>query len=150
SSGLVGVTSLSTGNPLAGATVALYSPPGKQEGVDATNADGVIKVPLGALLKQANPVDDGYGEYGGTDSYRSQRLIAIVEKGGDLAVVDGNWANGLQIWNFGLPEDRRGGATKIRGFIQSDRGLYRPGESVHFKGIAREVTQGLPPRVPAG
>ena len=63
----------------------------------------------------------------------------MVEKAGDLAIVDGNWANGIQLWNFGVPEDRTGGATRIRGFIQSDRGLYRPGESVHFKGIAREI-----------
>jgi len=150
SSGLVWVTSLSTGNPIAGAKVAVYSPQGKQVWVDITNADGLIKIPGSALLKQQKPVDDENGDFEDWDSYRSQRLIAIVEKGGDLAVVDGNWANGIQIWNFGLPEDRRGGATKIRGFIQSDRGLYRPGESVHFKGIAREVTQGLPPRVPAG
>ncbi len=148
SSGLVWVTSLSTGNPIPGAKVAVYSPQGKQVWVDVTNADGIIKIPGSALLKQQKPVDDENGEYEDWDSYRSQRLIAIVEKGGDLAVVDGNWANGIQIWNFGVTEDRRGGATKIRGFIQSDRGLYRPGESVHFKGIAREVTQGLPPRVP--
>lgn len=48
-----------------------------------------------------------------------------------------------------MREDRSGGASKIRGFLQSDRGLYRPGEVVHFKGIAREVAQGRPPRVPA-
>src|SRR5262249_2506821 len=83
------------------------------------------------------------------DSYRSQRLIAIIERAGDLAVVDGNWSNGIQTWNFGVREDRSGGASKIRGFLQSDRGLYRPGEIVHFKGIAREVAQGQPPRVPA-
>ena len=150
SSGLVWVTSLTTGNPIAGAKVAVYSPQGKQVWVDVTNADGLIKIPGSALLKQQKPVDDENPEYEDWDSYRSQRLIAIVEKGGDLAVVDGNWSNGIQTWNFGVTEDRRGGATTIRGFIQSDRGLYRPGESVHFKGIAREVTQGQPPRVPAG
>jgi uncharacterized protein YfaS (alpha-2-macroglobulin family) len=75
-------------------------------------------------------------------------VIAVIDKAGDLAVVDGNWANGIQTWNFGVREDRSGGASKIRGFIQSDRGLYRPGETVHFKGLAREVAQGRPPRVP--
>src|SRR5262249_49737442 len=78
-----------------------------------------------------------------------QRMIATVEKDGDLAVVDGNWANGIQIWNFGLPEDRQGGQTKIRGFIESDRGLYRPGETVHFKGFVREIAGNRPPSVPS-
>ncbi|MGE0549418.1 MAG: alpha-2-macroglobulin [Kofleriaceae bacterium] len=146
-SGLVWVTSLATGAPIEGAKVSVYTPQGKQVWTDVTSKDGIVRIPGSALLKHQKPVEDLEEEYD-WDSYRSQRLIAIVEKAGDLAVVDGNWANGIQIWNFGLPEDRRGGATKIRGFIQSDRGLYRPGEKVHFKGIAREIAQGAPPRLP--
>ncbi|MDX2093332.1 MAG: MG2 domain-containing protein [Kofleriaceae bacterium] len=148
SSGLVWVTSLSSGQPISGARVAVYNPQGKQVWVDMTNADGIMKIPGSALLNKQKPVDDEEESFEDWDSYRSQRLIAVVEKDNDLAIVDGNWSNGIQIWNFGLPEDRQGGVTKIRGFIQSDRGLYRPGERVSFKGIAREVAQGLPPRVP--
>ncbi|MBA3462920.1 MAG: hypothetical protein H0T46_23390 [Deltaproteobacteria bacterium] len=151
SSGLVWVTSLASGQPVAGAKVAVYTPEGKQVWVDITNAEGLIKIPGSALLKLQKAVEqpeEAEGDWEDWDSYRSQRLIAIVEKGTDLAVVDGNWANGIQIWNFGLPEDRQGGQTKIRGFIQSDRGLYKPGEEVHFKGIAREIAVGSPPRVP--
>ncbi|MGE3546474.1 MAG: MG2 domain-containing protein, partial [Kofleriaceae bacterium] len=146
-SGLVWVTSLTTGAPVQAAKVSVYTPQGKQVWSELTDNDGIVRVPGSALLKHQKPVEDLEDEYD-WDSYRSQRLIAIVEKADDLAIVDGNWANGIQIWNFGLPEDRRGGATKIRGFIQSDRGLYRPGETVHFKGIARQIAQGSPPRVP--
>jgi len=151
-SGIVWVTSLSTGAPVGGARVTVYSPQGKQVYTGTTSADGLVDVPGSAILK-AQPArqsaeDEGMGEYEDWDSYRSQRLIAIVEHGNDTAVVDGNWANGIQLWNFGVTEDRRGGKVKIRGFIQSDRGLYRPGESVHFKGLAREIGQGRAPRVP--
>jgi uncharacterized protein YfaS (alpha-2-macroglobulin family) len=151
SSGLVWVTSLSTGAPVANAKVTVYTPQGKAVHTDTTNADGIVKVPGSAILKaqKAGSTTTDEETYEDWDSYRSQRMIAVVENGTDLAVVDGNWANGIQIWNFSLPEDRAGGAVKMRGFIQSDRGLYRPGESVHFKGIAREVANGLPPRVPA-
>ncbi|MDQ3298456.1 MAG: MG2 domain-containing protein [Myxococcota bacterium] len=148
-SGLVWVTSLATGAPVAGAKVTIYTPQGKAVHTDLTTVDGIVKVPGSVLLKQQRPTPDAEEEYEDWDSYRSQRLIAIVEKEGDTAVVDGNWANGIQLWNFGVPEDRRGGVTKIRGFIQSDRGLYRPGELVQFKGIAREIAHGKPPRVPA-
>lgn len=150
SSGLVWVTSLATGAPVAGAKVAVYTPAGKQVWIDVTTAEGLVKIPGSALLKLQKAVEaPAEGEWEDWDSYRSQRLIAIVEKAGDLAVVDGNWANGIQIWNFGVAEDREGGQTKVRGFIQSDRGLYKPGEDVHFKGIAREIAAGAPPRVPA-
>ncbi len=149
SSGLVWVTSLATGAPVGGAKVTVYSPQGKQVFEGTTTAEGLIKIPGSALLKAQKPKPDPEdNEDEDWDSYRSQRLIAVVEHANDLAVVDGNWSNGIQLWNFGVTEDRRGGATKIRGFIQSDRGLYRPGEAVHFKGIAREVTQGRAPRVP--
>jgi uncharacterized protein YfaS (alpha-2-macroglobulin family) len=154
-SGIVWVTSLASGDPTPGAKVTVFTPEGKQVASGTTDKDGLVKIPGSALAKAQPSVDDSdaAGEEGGEewedwDSYRSQRLIAIVEKANDLAVVDGNWANGIQIWNFSLPEERRGGQTKIKGFIQSDRGLYRPGESVHFKGLVREVTQTAPPRVP--
>ncbi len=154
-SGIVWVTSLATGKPVAGAKVIVHTPQGQQVWVDKTDARGLAKLPGSAkLLAQASADDSEAVETGEDegwedwDSYRSQRLIAVVEKGDDLAVVDGNWANGIQIWNFGVPEDRSGGATQIRGFLQSDRGLYRPGETVHFKGIVRELAAGRGPRVP--
>lgn len=150
SSGLVWVTSIASGAPLAGAKVTVFTPAGKQVWSEVTSGDGIIRIPGSALLKDQKPASEDPEAEHDWDNYRSQRLIAVVERAGDLAIVDGNWANGIQTWNFGVREDRSGGASKIRGFIQSDRGLYRPGEVVHFKGIAREVAQGRPPRVPAG
>ncbi|HEX4418274.1 MAG TPA: MG2 domain-containing protein, partial [Kofleriaceae bacterium] len=147
-SGLVWVTSLATGAPVGGAQVRVFTPAGKQVWTDTTSGDGIVKIPGSALLKAQPPANADPEAEHDWDGYRSQRLIAVVEAAGDLAVVDGNWANGIQTWNFGVRQDRSGGASKIRGFIQSDRGLYRPGETVHFKGIAREVAQGRPPHTP--
>ena len=151
SSGVVWVTSLSGGAPVGDARVIIYDPETKKPvWTGATDAEGIARIPGSAALKKQKPKSaEPETEYEEWDSHRSQRMIAVVEKAGDTAVVDGNWANGIQIWNFGVTEDRRGGATKIRGFIQSDRGLYRPGEEVHFKGIAREILAARPPRVPA-
>jgi uncharacterized protein YfaS (alpha-2-macroglobulin family) len=148
SSGLVWVTSIASAAPVAGARVTVFTPAGKQVWSELTTADGIVRIPGSALLKDQKPASEDPEAEHDWDSYRSQRLIAVVEKPGDLAIVDGNWSNGIQTWNFGVREDRSGGASKIRGFIQSDRGLYRPGEVVHFKGIAREVAQGRPPHVP--
>lgn len=148
SSGVLWVTSLSAGAPVADAKVTVFNLEGKQVWTGATGADGVAKIPGSAVLKKQPARTEPENELEEWDSYRSQRLIAVVEKAGDTAIVDGNWSNGIQSWNFGVTEDRRGGATKIRGFIQSDRGLYRPGERVHFKGIARELAFARPPRIP--
>lgn len=153
SSGLVWVTALSTGSPVAGAQVTIYDGRGQRVHSGRTDADGLLRMPgSGELLRQAAggredfEDDSGYGYYGG---FRSQRVIAVVQSGGDVAAVDGNWQNGIQIWNFGVPEDTRtGGQTTMRGFILSDRGIYRPGEEVHFKGFVREVGGGRAPRVP--
>ncbi|HEX4455683.1 MAG TPA: MG2 domain-containing protein [Kofleriaceae bacterium] len=139
SSGIVWVTSLSSGKPVADAAVTVFTPAGKQVFAGTSDANGLVKLPGTATLKDQpakhQEADDEYD----WDSYRTQRLIATVEKAGDLAVVDGNWSNGIQVWNFGLQADRGGGAVRMRGFIQSDRGLYRPGEDVHFKGLVREI-----------
>lgn len=155
SSGLVWVTSLATGEPVAGAKVTVYTPQAKAVFTGTSDAKGVLMIPGSAVLKSQRSANDpggaAEGEFEGEgdwESYRSQRMFAVVEKGEDLAVVDGNWSNGVQIWNFGFPEERRGGKVVLRGFIQSDRGLYRPGENVHFKGLLREITAGRPPRVP--
>lgn len=155
-SGLVWVTSLAAGVPVAAAKVTIYTPQGKAVFSGHSDARGILRIPGSATLLAHPPArghealeDEGDGEWEGDwDSYRAQRLIAVVEKGTDLAVVDGNWANGIQIWNFGVAEDRSGGTTMLRGFIQSDRGLYRPGEEVHFKGLVRELAAGHGPRVP--
>jgi hypothetical protein len=142
-SGLVWVTSLESGKPVSGARVTVYSPRGRKVHTGATDAQGVARLPgTEKLLRQGGTDPHDF------DSWRAQRLIAVVEKGHDMAVVDGNWQNGIQIWNFGVPTDRKGGEKRVRGFIQSDRGIYRPGETVHFKGLVREIAVGRRPRVP--
>ncbi len=152
-SGIVWVTSLASGAPVADAKIDVFSPNGKQVFSGSTNADGLLKLPGTSTLVPAPAKAPDENEEYDWETARTQRLIAVVEKAGDLAVVDGNWSNGIQVWNFGLPQDRAGGGphgeTRVRGFIQSDRGLYRPGEAVHFKGLVREVgTKG--PTLPSG
>lgn len=148
-SGLVWVTSIASGTPVEGAAVTVYTPAGKAVFTGTTSRDGLLKIPSSALLKSQPPADNPEAAED-WDGYRSQRLLAVIEHGDDLAVVDGNWSNGIQTWNFGARGDHGGGPSKLRGFIQSDRGLYRPGETVHFKGLMREVSNGRPPRLPAG
>ncbi|MDH5673123.1 MAG: MG2 domain-containing protein [Myxococcales bacterium] len=142
-SGLVWVTRLSDGQPVAGAQVVLYGE-GKRLWSGTSDASGLVHTPgTTELLSRSKPRtrEDALGAYG-------QRLLAVVEKDDDRAIVDGRWYDGLQAWNFGVHSDRSPGLTRIRGLIQSDRGIYRPGETVHFKGLLREVAVAEPPRLP--
>ncbi|MCC6873453.1 MAG: hypothetical protein IT378_04015, partial [Sandaracinaceae bacterium] len=164
SSGLVWVTELASGAPVSGANVTVYDPRGQRVHRARTDADGIARMPGSRrLLHRETPArvqnddedeededEDGYDEdYEDYSEYRAQRMIVVVEKGGDVAALDGNWANGIQLYNFGLPRDTTtGGETAIRGLLLSDRGIYRPGEQVHFKGFVREVAVGGMPRVP--
>jgi uncharacterized protein YfaS (alpha-2-macroglobulin family) len=150
-SGLIWVTGFSDGKPVADATVTVYTPKGDKVFTGKTNKDGMLSTPGSAKLKAPKKPTDPEEESEYDFEYRAQRLIAIVESKDDVAIIDGNWANGIQTWNFGVQQEYDlGGTTKIRGFIQSDRGIYRPGETVGFKGIAREIALGKSPAVPAG
>ena len=72
---LVWVASRATGAPVEGARVTLVTPAGVPVHADLTNADGIVKLP-------ALP-----------------RVIAIVERGGDVAAVDSGETGAA--WNVG-------------------------------------------------
>lgn len=144
--GLVWVASLSSAAPVFGASISLYAPTGERVWTGTTDERGLAITGGSSSLLKA-PVD---GDPEGVDDvYRDQRLIAVVEKGDDLAVVDGYWQNGIEAWNFGFDVDRSGSDVRVRGFLESDRGIYRPGETVHLKGIARELALDGSARVPS-
>jgi hypothetical protein len=123
SSGLVWVTSLSTGLPIANAKVTLYTPQGKAVHTDVTNADGLVKTPGSASLKQQKPThSEEEGEYEDWDSYRSQRMIAVVRTASTWrsSTAPVKWHPAL---NFGVTEDRRGASSRSRLHPERPRSL---------------------------
>lgn len=147
--GLVWVTSLESGRPVSGARVTVMTPRGRVVKRGRTDGEGILRLPgTRELLTTRSPGDSGAGME--IDHWRWQRMIVVVEKGDDLAIVDGNWQNGIQIWNFGVRQDtsRSQNGRITRGFLLSDRGIYRPGETAHFRGLIREIQPGRTPRIP--
>jgi len=137
SRGLVWTTKLSTGKPLPGATVTVRDAMGKQTWSGTTDADGVAVLPgLNQLAGKATP-----GEYEG-------ELRVYATLGTDWTMVAPNRSSGLSPWQFNVSSDYNKTPTKLRGFMHTDRGLYRPGDQVHVKGIARETQLGGPLEVP--
>ncbi len=152
---LVWVVRLSDGQPVAGATVRIRDLKGKVRFSASTAADGTVVAPgVAKLLQMAPKAPQGDGDdhneaYEDWDSRGDRRMIVTAQTGDDLAVLDTNWSSGLQAWNFGVNEEHAGSDLRVRGFLQSDRGLYRPGDTVHLRGLVRAIDLAGKMRVPA-
>lgn len=139
-SSIAWVTDLATGKPVGGVTVALYDKKGKAFAQATTDGQGLATLPgAAALPKDAAPEESWY----------APTIYALATNGDDTALVSTQWNDGIEAWNFDISTDRSAAGHRIRGFIQSDRGIYRPGDTVHFKGLAREIAKDAPPRVPS-
>lgn len=114
--GLVWVTSLATGLPVAGARVTLVTRDGTLVHADLTNADGLVKV--------AEPF-----------------ALAIVDKGSDLAIAETGWNTGAALAEPPAPappEDELP-ASAFKVTVESHVGAPVPGAQLAF-----EVTAPIP------
>lgn len=69
-----------------------------------------------------------------------QPLYAFVWRGDELSAVASQWDNGIQPWQFELPVNYY--SEPYNGVIYTDRPIYRPGQTVYFKGIVRTDDDG--------
>lgn len=125
SSGAVWVTRLSDGKPVAGADVSLYDATGTQKWRGRTDANGLAAVAGLASLGEAR--------------YAWQVPFALVaaSKDGDTGVTLSSWSGGFGPWAFGVQADWEGNTPRSLGMVVPERGIYRPGDKVYLKGLAR-------------
>ena len=69
-------------------------------------------------------------------------FIVTAEKDGDIAYAGSDWNDGIMPWEFGSRFDLDEADPLLRGTVFTDRGVYKPGEEVHFKAILRSNTPG--------
>jgi len=67
-------------------------------------------------------------------------FAVIAEKDGDVAYLGSDWNEGLTPWEFSVRYDLAEAEPQLRGTIFADRGVYKLGEEVHFKLVARADT----------
>src|SRR5262249_27868785 len=126
------VFSLTTAQPVSGATVRLLGEDGAKISEVKTGADGTVRVPKKDEEATAKWLLVAHGE--------DQHLMRFDSERGELEF------GRFRINVFGEEEDIRtdelvdGG--KRRGFLFTDRPVYRPGEMVHVKGLVRSYTPG--------
>jgi len=129
---LAWLTDLATGQPIAGSAV-VFTRGGSPLAQGLTDADGLALADLG--LSQ----DDQW-----------KPLFAYTGQPGrpDFAVVSSEWAEGIQPWSFNL--DVGGSAETWLLHVYTERPIYRPGQTVYWRGIFRILEQDAWVLPPAG
>ena len=126
---LIWAVDLPSQTPVANAPITIYDNTGTELGSGVTDQDGLWK----GTIEVRAPNSQAYAMLG-----------APGEENFALAVSDWGW--GLNAWNFGYSQRVQPPHTKV--YMYTDRPIYRPGQTVYFRGIVREAFNGryeLPP-----
>lgn len=114
---LVWATDLMSGQPVDSIPLKVYDGSGNVALEGLTNAEGVWR-----------------GQFAeGRDVWSP--LIVVGGSGESLAVAVSSWSMGLDPWDFSLPSESW--LAPYVGYFYTDRPIYRPGQTVYFKGIIR-------------
>ncbi len=113
---LIWATHLSDATPISQAKVELRTRSGRALKKGVTDVDGLIRLSFAEL---ALDEDD--------------ELVVVVSERNDTAVTSLSESTLSHAWQFGLPEQT--GAAKLDAALFTERGVYRPGETVHVKAI---------------
>lgn len=111
---LVWACDLLTGDPIPGLILRTYDSDG--DALEATVTDG-----------------NGIAIFAGTDAYDWRGIT--VASAVPFSLGNSQWTTGISIWNFGYSS---GGSSEERLFLDTDRPIYRPGQTVSFRGVLRD------------
>jgi uncharacterized protein YfaS (alpha-2-macroglobulin family) len=119
SEALVWATDLATGQPAAGLPVRLYTKRTKLDAEGETNPDGLF-------VTRELDIPDLW-----------QAFFATTGEPGDegFGIAFNSWDEGISPWSFDVPSEFYG--QDYQGYLYTDRPIYRPGQTVYFKGILR-------------
>ena len=118
---LVWAVDLPSQSPVANAPVTIYDSYGNELASGTTDEDGLWKGPL--------EIHEG-------------PLYAVLGTPGseNFALATSSWNLGIAAWDFGYSIVTQPPHTKI--YMYSDRPMYRPGQTVYFRGVARQAFNG--------
>ena len=118
---LVWVTDLESGQPVEGEALRILGDGGDLFAEVTTDADGLAEATHGAQEPW-------------------ETLYVLVQEGDALTAHLKGWSQGIQPWEFSVPYDPY--PWGYRGMLYADREIYRPGQTVYFKGILRTDSDG--------
>lgn len=123
SEALFWLTDLNTARPIEGIPVRIVDGQNNLLASGTTGRDGLL-----ALDFPANP-DDPYATYFAVAGEgEGSEVYAVVEKG---------WSANVEYYEFGVWSDYYSFSNQPAAYIYTDRPIYRPEQTVHYKGIVR-------------
>jgi uncharacterized protein YfaS (alpha-2-macroglobulin family) len=128
---VVWITELQSGRPVPEVDVEVRDDSNKIFWRGKTDENGLVETP-------------GWKELGiKSDNQWSQpQQWIFATKGNDLAFISSEWDTGLSPYRFDIPFDWNPQPVQVQGYIFTERGLYRAGETAHIKGIIRKREKG--------
>ncbi|MGB9722319.1 MAG: Ig-like domain-containing protein [Chloroflexia bacterium] len=116
---LIWATDLATGRPVPDLAIDLYPADGRPARSGSTDENGLY---LATGLHMVNLWDP---------------FFAMSGRPGDenFALTFNGWSDGISPWDFNLESEYW--AAGYVGYLYTDRPIYRPGQTVYFKGIVR-------------
>ena len=119
SEALVWATDLSTGQPVADLPLALYYEGERLDADGETDAEGLFS-------RSGLDIENSW-----------EPFFAIANQPGDedFGIGYNAWADGISPWDFNQPSEFWG--SDYQGYLYTDRPIYRPDQTVYFKGIVR-------------
>lgn len=128
---MIWVTSLKEGKPIAEAEVEILGDDNKVRWRGKTDMEGKVKTPGWKSLGIGSP-----------DRWSKPRQWVFVQKKEDFAFISSDWGTGIGPYQLNIPFDWNPKPDRRKGYIFTERGIYRTGEIVHIKGQFREQVDG--------
>ncbi|MEO6598607.1 MAG: MG2 domain-containing protein, partial [Polyangiaceae bacterium] len=122
---LVWVTRVSSGEPVANASVRLLGPASGAHEYQ-TDAQGIVRVPAADFEPHFDQQDN------------DADALIVVKSGDDWAYEEAR--SFLSPWRFSVPFDWSGKKNSY-GLMFTERGIYRPGDDIQVKGILRREAE---------
>ena len=127
---LVWVTSLKTGEVLPGKHVELRDKTNRILWSGTTDANGLARA-------------EGWDKLGvESPRWGMPAIYAFVQSDNGDGVLSNLWNDGLELWRFNLNFSYAPQQEVFKSYLFTDRGIYRPGETVYLKGVGRAAQNG--------
>jgi alpha-2-macroglobulin len=123
----VWATDLETGKPASGRIITLYNHRNREVGQATTDKDGLARIPY-------TTPEDNY----------LQGVLAVSNSPGaaGFGVGSSNWDISVQPYQFGLSGYNLSDEAPTVFYLITDRPIYRPGDTVYFRGVLRDQHYG--------